>query len=465
MDSRQLAEMIAAIRAEGRNIHSLLVARHGHLVLEAYFDPFYAEAPHRLYSCTKSVTSSIVGIAIGKGLLQGVDQPVYELFPEVALDDPRKQEITVEHLLSMSSGLEWPEGEIEYRSPNNPYSATSYLEHSAQYVFDQPLIEQPGTLFNYNSGGSHLLSMMVSRAAGMSTLEFARRELFAPLGISVAEWDKTEDGMNSGGTGLRLLPRDMAKFGQLYLQGGRWDGQPVIPEAWVIASSQPNISFQDGIEYGYQWWIPQGKGFLAQGWGQQDIWVLPEQDMVVVVTAGLRNDTWLPYAQYLDTYILPAIKSSEALPPDPEAETLLAAELQAAQHPAPQPVQPLPPLAEQLVGKTYLVTDASITMGLQSITIKGFTPDEMQIEMGVGNEDMLLSAGLDGVFRRSPTETSEVALKGTWEDEQTLALTWQDVTSAEGASMRLTYQGEELLVQVDLFVEGIGETSHGSLLR
>jgi len=469
MSSLKLAEMLAAIRSASdfneRNIHSILIVRHGRLVMEAYFSPFHAGAVHQLASCTKSVTSALVGIAIGQGLLKGVDQPAWELFPEVTLDDPHKKEITVEHFLSMSSGLEWPEGEIEYRSPNNPYSATSYLPASTQFVFDQPLIRTPGTQFNYNSGGSHMLSVMVNRASGISTLEFARRELFAPLGISTTRWEKGEDGVNLGGSGLFLLPRDMAKFGQLYLQNGRWDDKQVVPQKWVHASSQKHISLRSGVDYGYQWWIPQGKGYVAMGWGQQNIWVLPEQDMVVVFTAGMKNNQWLPHQQYLDKYILPAVKSTQPLPANPQGEAKLAAELEAVQNPEPKPVKPLPQVATQLIGKTYLVTGASITLGLQSISILGYTPNEALIRVGFTHEDVDLRAGLDGVYRRSPTKTGEIALKGNWEDDHTFALDWQDINSAEHALIHLTYQEDALRVKVDLHVEGISEESEGSWMR
>ena len=465
MDSLKLAEMLDAIRSGEPNIHSILIIRHGVLIMEAYFDPFHAEAPHELASCTKSVTSALVGIAIDKGLMKGASQPAYELFPEVILDDERKQEITVENLLTMTSGLEWPEWEHEYRSPVNPYSATTYMPDSAQYFFDQPLIEQPGVKFNYNSGGSHMLSVMVSRAADMSTLEFARRELFTPLGISVVQWPKAEDGVNLGGSGMRLLPRDMAKFGQLYLQKGQWDGRQVISEAWVNASTQPHSSPEAGMNYGYQWWIPQDKGYLAMGWGQQNIWVLPEQDLVVVITAGMKNDLLLPHAKIIDQYILPAVKSDSSLPPDPQGEAQLAAELFSAQYPAPQLVKPLPPIASQIVGKTYLVTGSSITLGLQSFLIEKFTDTEMLIDVSLTHEDLKLRAGLDGVFRRSPTETGEIALQAYWEGEKTLVLTWQNLQSAEHALIHITFQGNDLVVTVDLYVEGISETSDGTLLN
>jgi hypothetical protein len=337
------------------------------------------------------------------------------------------------------------------------------LPGSVQYVFDQPLIEQPGTHFTYNSGGSHLLSVMVSQAAGMSTLEFARRELFAPLGISDVQWALAEDGMNLGGAGLQMLPRDMAKFGQLYLQKGRWDDQQVIPQEWVDASSQPYVSYQPDINYGYQWWIPKEMGYVAVGWGNQNIWVLPDQDMVVVFTAGVKNDSLLPHAKYLQRYILPAVRSTASLPPNPQGEARLAAELKSAQYPSPRSVQPLPPIADKIVGKTYQITGASITMGFQSISIGQFTADEALIHVGLTGEDVDLRAGLDGVFRRSQTKSGEIALKATWEDEQTLEIIWQDLQSAERAICHLTFRGDQVEIKVDLYIEGISEISIGTL--
>ena len=464
LDSGLLADMVSDIRSNGSKMHSILIARHGVLVFEVYFDPFYNGAPHQLASCTKSITSALVGIAIGKGLIQGMDQPVYGFFPDLALDDEAKKAITLEHLLTMSSGLDWAEGGNDYRSPVNDFTAINYESNPAQYFFDHPLAQKPGSTFVYNSGGSNLLSLIVSKTSAMDTLDFARQELFGPLDIKQVNWEKTETGARQGGAGLQLLPRDMAKFGELYLQHGRWLDRQIVPAEWVGQSSIARMAVTNGIQYGYQWWIPDGEGFTASGWGNQNIWVLPEQDMVVVFTAGTKNDKVLANKDYLDRYILPAVQSDKALPDDPEKFDLLQAEIQKAQHPTPQAVKDIPGGVKELIGKTYLITDSNITLGLQTITIQKIEADQMTMQIGLTGEDADLLVGLDGVYRRARTKNGEIALKGYWEDERTLVFDWQALDAAESARLHIRYEGQKIRVKVDLWIEGFSEESEGEIL-
>ena len=464
MDSALLADLLGKIESDGNHIHSLLIVRHGHLVLEDYFDPFDKNTAHQLASVTKSFTGALIGKAIEKGYLKGVDQPLYTFFSDVTLDDPAKKAITIGNVLSMSSGLDWPEWDNEYRSPVNPYSTIIYENDSAKYFFDQPMAHTPGKVFNYNTGGSHLLSAVVTRASGESTLDFAKKELFGPLGISDVKWETAEDGIYKGGAGLSLRPRDMAKFGQLYLQQGIWQGQPIINKDWINQSAQAHATYSPTVKYGYQWWLPQSKGMVAVGWGNQNIWVLPQADMVVVFTAGVKNEQLLPHATYLDHYILASVKSDKALPANPSGYAKLQKTIALNGHPQAKPVHPVPATAQSLVGKTYLVTDASITLGLQSMTIKRIGANDMEMTIGLTGEDDDLKVGLDGIYRRSPTKTGEIALKGDWVDDHTLDLTWQELGSPENAKLRVSYQGEKIEVKVDLWVEGISETSHGEPL-
>lgn len=200
MDSARLAAMLKQIQADGRNIHSILIARHGILVLEAYFHPFNRETPHNLYSCTKSVTSALTGIAIDRGLVTSVDTTVHTLFPDISVDTPDKEAITLRHLLTMSSGIEWAE---PLRSGLSDTWSFIESDSSPQYFFDRTLIHAPGKIFNYNTGGSHLLSMILQNASGEMTAEFARQNLFDPLGISEYVWDKDIHGYTTGEPGWR----------------------------------------------------------------------------------------------------------------------------------------------------------------------------------------------------------------------------------------------------------------------
>jgi CubicO group peptidase (beta-lactamase class C family) len=347
MDSTQLAAAIDFAQENRTNIHSLLVIRHGYVVADAYFYPFTRGMQHDVASVTKSVTATLVGIAIDKGYIPSVRKPVLSFFPErtIANMDSRKQAMTLEHLLTMTSGL---------ACINEPSEVTLFQmirsPNWVQFMLDLPMANEPGDRFVYNSGGVHLLSAIIRKATGMSALAFAHQYLFSPLGISDAGWPLDPQGLDNHGWGdLRLTPPDMAKIGYLYLRRGLWNGQQVVCSNWVAAATQKHVAtlqpFYDG--YGYLWWNRAGDGFSAVGRGYQRIFVATEQDLVVVVTAGAGGHGGQKLQELLTAFILPAIRSETSLPPDPAAAEQLATKVQQVGKPdeKPQPVSPLPPMA------------------------------------------------------------------------------------------------------------------------
>ena len=276
------------------SIYSLLVVKDGYLVAEDYFNAGGPDQLALIQSATKSITGALVGIAIDEGCLPGVDEPMMTYFPEHAqrLQDPRKNDITVQQLLQHRAGYQWEESseellELLYEGflPNNLALTTV------------PLVRDPGTGHDYSNLSSHLLSVIVSRACDTDLLDFANVHLFGPLGIEPGEWTKEWEGYRWGGGELHLRARDMARFGQLYLDGGGYEGQQVVPASWIEDSWQPYTEGAwsnkvgnnfDRTAYGYQWWIIDAGPhtyYLAWGHGGQQIAVLPELDMVVVVTA------------------------------------------------------------------------------------------------------------------------------------------------------------------------------------
>jgi len=309
MDPEPLNRMLEHLREEGLGIHSVLIVRHGHVVTEKYFGPF-EDSRRPIYSCTKSFTSALVGIAIEEGYL-GIDQPVLDFFSERTLvnNDSRKQAITVEHLLTMSSGLDWPEWAVPYTSSANASVQMRQGKDWVKFVLDRPVREPPGSRFNYNSGGSHLLSAILQKATGVSAAAFARERLFEPLGISDLSWQPDPCDIIWGSSGIRMRPRDMARFGYLYLKGGDWEGQQVVPAGWVKASTVSHIEAGFGPGYGYQWWIdPEGIHYSARGRGGQRIFVIPDRDMVVVFTGslGYLEMETLPES-LVDSFVLRAV--------------------------------------------------------------------------------------------------------------------------------------------------------------
>ena len=335
MDSVQLVRMLDAINARKLDLHSLLIIRHGYLVAEVYYGSNSSTFKHELYSVTKSFTSALIGMAIQKGFIDGVNHPVLDLFADrqVANSDARKQAMTLEHLLTMSSGLEWPESGNAYTTTDNPYVRMMRSPDWVQFVLDRPMAEQPGATFNYNSGTSHLLSAIVQKTTRTSTLAFAIEYLFKPLGITDVAWGADASGIAVGGSDLRLTPRDMAKFGYLYLKGGVWEGQPIVPAEWVKASTTKHIKSTDALlDYGYQWWIQPDGSFAAHGLGGQHIFVRPRQDLVVVFTSWLTgSDTEQP-AALMDSFIVPAVRSALPLPEKPAALAQLQARIESARN-------------------------------------------------------------------------------------------------------------------------------------
>ncbi len=302
MDGANLAQMLAVNPKQplSLSLHSLLVIRHGYIVSETYFESFGPDVRHELFSVTKSFTATLVGIAIDQGKIQGVDQRVLDYFPGQTWThpDPLREKMTVEDLLTMRSGLDWQDDESTFLDMTGS-------QDWVKYVLDKPMAQAPGTQFNYCSGCSHVLSGIVQRATGVDTSDFARQYLFEPLGISTATWDVDPAHIATGGWGLQLTPRDMAKLGYLYLHNGVWDGQQIVSANWVQTATRQQTGSDDG--YGYQWWImPDEHGYAALGRYGQMIFVSPDFDLVVVMTAALLNHD--SEFKLLDDYILTAVQ-------------------------------------------------------------------------------------------------------------------------------------------------------------
>jgi len=305
----RMADQLAA----SSNIHAVLVARSGKLAFERYFsgsdqvpDLFFgsrvkdvvfdADTLHDVKSVSKSVASLAVGIAIDRGLIRSINEPIFNFFPECAdLRSPEKDRIQLLHALTMTMGLEWVEA-TPATGENNDESRMHRAADPARYVLGLASSASPGQEFFYNTGALTLVSAIVRKATGRPLDAFAREVLFEPLGIADVEWSRVKGDTDAGG-GLRLRPRDMAKVGQLVLAGGRWNGRQIVSRDWIEASTAPRIKATDGQLYGYLWWLGRARtnaGAVnwvgALGRGGQSIRIVPERDLVVVVTAGYYQD-------------------------------------------------------------------------------------------------------------------------------------------------------------------------------
>ncbi len=321
LDGERLDNLVAALRKnEIRNIHSLLIVRNGRLVLEEYFNGHGAEELHEQQSVSKSFTSALVGIAISQGKIEGVDERALAFFPEIDdienLDE-RKREITLEDLLTMRSGTDYHE-----RGSDSPHFQLNRLSRGwTKFILDRPMIAEPGTSFRYDSGAVILTSAILKERTGMHADAFAEKYLFAPMGIEQSRWYRNAEGHPHTGGGLHLRSKDMAKLGLLYLQKGRWDGKQILPTSWVADSLSRQVELEGQrdrvVGYGYWWWVlppaPGGSGtqdvYGAFGFKGQYIFVAPELDMVVVVTAGARGrqEQNAPI-EFLYTHIFDAVR-------------------------------------------------------------------------------------------------------------------------------------------------------------
>ena len=322
MDSSVLKTMLETVQTQNYNIDSITVIRNGYLVLDASLFPYRQDSKHIIHSCTKSIVSILIGIAIDQDFIEGIQTPVLEFFPDRTASnlDPDKKSLTLENLLTMTSGLECRDSYLYRWSGLNEMRGS---DDWVQFMLDLPMEAAPGTKFEYCNGASFLLSAIITETTGMSSNEFAEINLFTPLGISDLSWPINPQGINIGWGELRMLPQDMAKIGYLYLNGGEWDGEQIVPTTWVEDSTLKHISatLEDG--YGYQWWVDNSGMYLALGYAGQFIFVVPEKELVVVFTSDLSDSDFYTPQNLLNDYISPAAVSPDPLPENPAAESAL----------------------------------------------------------------------------------------------------------------------------------------------
>lgn len=317
INSKRLLTLVKDITQKGYNIQSIVIARNGQLVLDANFYPFNPNQKHNLYSVTKSITSALIGITLDKGFIKDVNQTVSQLFSHRQIDNlgDLKKSLTLKDLLMMSSGLDCNDASA------NDWAGTFAMKKSpdwTQYTLDLPMTHAPGSYFHYCNGVSHLLSSAIQSSTGMQTNDFAQKYLFEPLGIADFKWEASPEGTANGFGGLWLKPRDMAKIGQLYLNCGIWNDRQIISSKYVETSTQPLIDGRwEDEHYGFQWWINPAGFYSAIGMYGQAIYVLPDQNSVVVFASNITDENMYISGTLLKEHVIPAFVSREPLPPDP----------------------------------------------------------------------------------------------------------------------------------------------------
>ncbi len=329
--NKALGESLDAAVAEGEldYLHGVVVIRDGHLVLERYYSgrdwrwgedlgqiDFDAARLHDLRSVTKSIVGLLYGIALEEGLVPPPEAVLVDQFPDYPdlIADPDRRRMLVEHALAMRLGTEWNE-DLPYSDPRNSEIAMELAPDRYRFVLDRPFVKKPGTWWDYNGGATALIAYLIERGSGQTLKDFATERLFQPIGIDSVDWIQGKDGIYSAASGLRLTPRDLAKIGQLVLNGGRWQGQQVVPDAWLEESFKRRTTLFSGIKYGYHWWLhdtPSGLPWMAGfGNGGQRLFILPARDLVIVVTAGRYNhpEAWKIPVAVISEHVGPLIET------------------------------------------------------------------------------------------------------------------------------------------------------------
>jgi CubicO group peptidase (beta-lactamase class C family) len=330
-DARHLSTIGAAVRnGRLRNLHGVVVMRSGRLVFEQYFTgrderlgmplgevAFGPDTLHDVRSVTKSVVSLLYGIALEDGHAPPPDRPLLEALPDYPdlAGDRGRLEIRVKHALTMTMGTEWNES-IPYSDPRNDERRMGAAADRYRFILDRPLVAPAGERWNYNGGATAVIATLLARGTGRPLLDYAKERLFGPLGIEQLDWMSDDRKEPSAAAGLRLRPRDLATIGQLVLNGGSWAGRQVVPVAWLKESLQPRVDAEPLVRYGYFWWLGgTSVGDVPTPWiaafgnGGQRLFVLPELELVVAITAGRYNqpDGWRTPTAVLTQFVLPAL--------------------------------------------------------------------------------------------------------------------------------------------------------------
>lgn len=283
--SKGLSNIFTYVKEKKANIHSLLVIRNKKIVLDAYFYPFRSDLRHDLASCTKSITSLLIGIAIDKGYIKSEDQLVSSFFPEIKLTGKGFETLSIKDLLTMRSGLA-----CGFSNEDSLFNELFPSSNWPKFIFNIPFVADPGRQFSYCSCNYYLLAEIIYRATRLSPEDFARKYLFNNLGITSFYWSKNNQGINYGWGDLALKPLDLAKIGQLLLDGGKWNNRSIISAAWIKKAKSMYTVFSNGNGYGYGFWIDKDHAYNAEGRGTQRLHIDSIHNAIVVVTAGGLDD-------------------------------------------------------------------------------------------------------------------------------------------------------------------------------
>jgi CubicO group peptidase (beta-lactamase class C family) len=454
--------ILGFVEAAEKNVdalHSLMVLRHGHVVAEGWWGPYRRDDPHVLFSLSKSFTSTGVGLAIAEGKLS-LDDAVLSFFPEDAPPEPSEnlKAMRVRDLLAMSTG--------HHADAIEPFPFFDPAVSQTRAFLSLPVAHKPGTHFVYNTPATFMLSAIVQKVTGTPLVDYLRPRLFEPLGIRSPKWDATPKGVSLGGFGLSVTTEDIARFGQLYLQRGEWEGKRLLPAEWVAAAtarqasngSNPASDWDQG--YGYQFWRCRHGFYRGDGAFGQYCIVMPEEDAVIAITSGVRD--MQAVLNLVWEHLLPGMKAEAVLPADAPVQDVLARKL-ASLSLAPQAGRPTSPVARQVSGQLYDLPKNED--GLEAVGL----------ELGPGTTLVVRSGGRDhrvpvgqGEWRRGGTllvgkVEQKVAATGAWTADDTYTVKACLYETPFCATLGLWFTGRALVLDQEMNV-GFGPTRRPQLV-
>ena len=482
MDSVKLLEMLEYYEKQNAKDEKVLIdvitiVRNGYIVADIYLNPLFPKNTlHVINSCTKSIVSALIGIAIDRGYIESVGIKVIDTLKDKAPEntDEWLKLLTLEDLLTMQTGLNTQDSYLyKWRRLLEMQKTDDWVK----YILSLPTVIEPGQRFDYSNMSSFLLSAIITQATGMDTLSFAKKYLFDPLGIVDVKWERSPQGIYNGFARIWLKPHDMAKIGQLYLQQGTWNAQQILPAQWVKDSTQTHSRpkkyrpildehgkveyiksalvwiftnllrpFSDG--YGYQWWLDKSGMYSAVGVGGQYIMVVPDEHLVVVFASKLSGKGVFLPATMLKKFILPAIVSNNEIPTNMTTQNKLAT---VSEPPAlsnkPKAVQELPSIALKISGKTY------------SLESNAWNYDNFQLTFERNQEFALFNyttrknirvsyeIGLNNVYRMTDSNNDTYAVMGSWTSPNTFVIDYELVGYSSRGKWKLTFEKDVILVQ------------------
>jgi CubicO group peptidase (beta-lactamase class C family) len=456
VSSEALIIFLDSVAAGSHEFHSIMIVRHGKVIAEGWWDPYNPELRHTLYSTSKSFTSTAVGLAVNEKLLT-VNDRVVSFFPDQLPDtvSPFLAEMTVKDLLTMSAG--------QASDPTGAITSTS--KEWVRSFLAVPVLKEPGTEFLYNSMATFMLSAIVQKVTGEKIANYLRPRLFDPLGIEGYDWEESPEGINSGGWGLRIKTEDMAKFGQLYLQKGSWNGAQIIPAAWVEEATTFKIDQAPDAPseikeksdwtqgYCYQFWRSRNNAYRADGAFGQYIIVMPDLDAVIAITA--ESPDMQDELNMVWNYILPAFKD-EALPVNSEAADRLKERLASLALPEPEK-KTEPAIVSLLSGKIFRLEEnnqriLSLSLLFRSDTcLLSLVTDDHSYKIPFGSGGWVTSetdlAGPSLIRRPGVVSVNRVAGSYGWKDEGTLELILRYIESPHHIKITCSFEGDTVVVQ------------------